>query len=622
MGIFWTQYQDNLLKEIFVNNSKKIIMEKLSLSWNSIQSRAIRLGLKRNPEIIHKDRINRKLRCDGLSIEERNLLKEIYENNSKKFILSKIHRTWYLICKTAIHLGLHRSKILVNEDRKQRKKRYGWPEPELNLLRNIYENNFKKDILSQFQKNNFNRSWQSIKHTAKNLGLVRNKDIIKKEIIENSKKGIIKLNLWTPEENELLKQIYENNTQELILNNFPNRSWKSLREQAIKLNLCRTKTIIRQDTSKATKKSLLEKYGVDCSFLIPEIKAKIKQNNLKKYGTDHHLKSKTIRDKINNTVKERYGVDNIFQLESIKDKIATTNIKKYGFKNPQQNQAIHEQTKKTHLKKYGVEIPFQRKEQIKATMLRKWGKESPLQIPEIKQKMFATNIAKYGFPVSIQNKEISEKVKRTNNARFGNDFPFQNKEIQNKTKETLFNNYNVYNPMHSEIIKSRMKKNCLEKYGVEYSLQSKEVREKGYITSKKNKSFSKSLEENNFLSYLKIIDSKTEHHVKHPILGNVIDFFMPEYNIWVQYDGIYWHGKIKRKNCSRHTLKIQKTIERDKYQNEHIPNLIRFWSDDVLKAIKNNTILDLIKKTLSITLVKQYNSLSEPTLANTYHITS
>jgi hypothetical protein len=71
---------------------------------------------------------------------------------------------------------------------------------------------------------------------------------------------------------------------------------------------------------------------------------------------------------------------------------------------------------------------------------------------------------------------------------------------------------------------------------------------------------------------------------------------MPVYDLWIQYDGIYWHGKIKSKNENMRSKRIEGVIKNDIYQNENIPNLIRFWSDEIDSAIKNNSVINYIKE--------------------------
>jgi endogenous inhibitor of DNA gyrase (YacG/DUF329 family) len=86
-----------------------------------------------------------------------------------------------------------------------------------------------------------------------------------------------------------------------------------------------------------SKKTCLDKYGVDNPLKAKEIKEKIKQTNLErlgveypcqsktvvekriatnneKYGCDHGLSSKDVIQKRINTLQESYGVDNVFQL--------------------------------------------------------------------------------------------------------------------------------------------------------------------------------------------------------------------------------------------------------------------------------------------------------------------
>ncbi|NJL69360.1 MAG: hypothetical protein HC894_27135 [Microcoleus sp. SM1_3_4] len=188
------------------------------------------------------------------------------------------------------------------------------------------------------------------------------------------------------------------------------------------------------------------------------------------------------------------------------------------------------------------------------------------------------------------------KIEATNLSRLGFKTPFQSPEIKQKIRATNLSRYGVANPMKLEEIKQKIRNTNLKNYGVDCLLRLKEVRDKGWAVIKKNKSFNKSKEELVFWEHLKWpVDPQTEHHVEHPEIHNIMDFYSPKYDLWMQFDGAYWHGKLWRFNVTRQALKIMKTMARDQYQNEHVPNLIRFWSDDVASAIKNNTISELIK---------------------------
>ena len=521
--------------------------------------------------------------------EKENYLKEIYENNSKEFILSKINKPWITIRRKALKLDLHRDSELIDQDRKIKGPRAdSWTTEEEELLREIYENNPKEFILPKF-----NRSWQSIRINAIRLGLQRSSEIVKQEMIDGGKNAV-RDDFWTTEEINLLKKIYENNSKDFIIPQFKNRTWKTIREKAVKLGLRRNQNIINSEIMETHKKTMMKRYGVEYSTQLDSMKEKTRQTNIERWGVEYPFQSKEVRKKVKKLVQKKYGVDNVFQSEEIKQKITETNLEKYGVKNPLQNKDIKEKTKDTNIKKYGIKNTFQLTDRIKESMLDKYGEDNPLKVPEIKERVKRTNLKRYGVTVPSKNPKIKEKMDSTNLKRYGVKSPFQNLFVKEKIKGTCLDKYGVENPAQSKEIQDKIKSTCLDKYGVEYSLQAEEVRNKGYETAKKNKSFVKSNEEENFFKYLKFFDSNTKKHLRHPLLKHIIDFYMPEYDLWVQFDGAYWHGKIKRENITRRSQKIEEIVKRDQFQNENIPNLIRFWSDDVKKAITNNSIMEII----------------------------
>lgn len=534
--------------------------------------------------------------------EEDAVLKNIYENNSKAIILSTINKPWTTICRRARRLNLHRAKHLIDEDRKIRKgppKDSCSPE-EKALLQEIFEHNSKSFILSKFKP--YNRSWQSICRFAKMLGLKRDRELFLQEMAKASQKGADSIK-WPQNEIDILKKIYTSNNKNEIMNQLPNRSWLSIRQMAIKLGLKRDDKIIKNERMVNTKKNMLANYGVEYSTQLDSMKEKTQQTNLKKYGVEYPAQSSKIQEKIKKVIQEKYDVDNVFQSEEIKEKIKKILIKKYGITNPLKNKKILEKIYQTNNEKYGAKNLFQRVDLVQNGMLKKYGYKSPQQVPEIKEKTAETNIKEYGFITPAKNEKVKQKTENTNLDKYGFKTPFQNEEVKKRIIETNLKRYGVTNPAKLEEIQKRIKKTNLKKFGIECLLELKEIRDKGIAVIKKNKSFNKSDEELKFWKYLKEFDPKTENHVEHPEIGHIIDFYMPKYDLWIQYDGVYWHGKIHRTNITRQALKIAKTIKRDEFQNKNIPNLIRFWSDHVLDSIENGTVLNLIK-----TKIQQKNS--------------
>jgi hypothetical protein len=529
--------------------------------------------------------------------EQDAILKGIYPRNSKAFILNKLSLPWMAIRRRALRLNLHRDKDLIDADRTIRTKTRsdGCTPEEKILLQKVYAENFKKDILPYFP----NRSWKSIFRFAKILGLKRNPEIVKQEMIEaGSSANNCRDDLWTEEEDTLLKQIYSAGTQKELEENFPNRTFRGIRIHANTLGLRREEAVINKDRTEHTKASLQANFGVDCSFQIPSVQKKSRKTCLENHGVLYPMQSKKIQDRSKQTVQDRYGVDNVFQAEDIKEQSKSTCIELYGTPFPMQNKEIKERGRQTCLKNLGVENPFQRVDLVQQGMLDKHGVKNPSQHPEIRKQIEETCIERYGFPVSTQNKNVQEKFKQTCIEKYGFSTPFLHPEIKEQIRQTNLIKYGTCIPIQTEEIKEKMRQTNLKRYGVSSLLQLKEIRDMGWVAVKKNKSFTKSKEEIDFLDYLRLFDPNTEHHVDHPQIKHNIDFYMPFFDLWVQYDGVYWHGKLKRMNSTRQALKIQRTIARDQYQNETIPNLIRFWSDDVIEAINNDTILSLIEKTI------------------------
>lgn len=473
--------------------------------------------------------------------EEDSLLEEIYPHNSKEAILERIDKPWSTIRRRAIRLNLHRDKHIIDEDRKRRRKRRSdscTPEEE-NLLKEIYENNSKEYILSRFEP--FNRSWQSISRFAKILGLKRNKEIVLDEMKSGSQKGADVIR-WPEDEIETLKRVYESGNKSDIIASLPGRTWRAIREQAIRLKLRRDEDIIIEERNTALKKTMRSRYGVDYSTQLQSMKEKSRQTNMELRGVEYPTQSEKVREKIQGIVQKRYGVDNVFQSEDIKAKSKKTMIEKHGKSNPMQVDEIREKASSTCEEKYGVRNPFQMTDRVREGMFRKYGYAFPMQVGTLLQKANNTNIQRYGFTRPAQNPEIREKIRKAH--------------LSNHVK--------------------------VKKY--------LGMRKKGYFHSSKG--------EDQFLDYLREIDPYTVSHKLHPVLKHVIDYYMHEYDMWVQYDGSYWHGKTERPKEGPQSKNIEKIIERDRLQNEVIPNLLRFDEKEVNEAANRTDVLTFIKERL------------------------
>jgi len=466
--------------------------------------------------------------------EEDNLLKEIYAHNRKSDILPKFDKDWTAIKRRAKKLGLYRDRELIDLDRATRtkKRKDSISDEEITLLKEIYENNTKEYILNAFKK--YNRSSQSIFRFARQLGLKRNPEIVLREMREGGRNAPCE-DKWTNEEETRFKKIYSIESRENIEKAFPDRTWSAIRSEAVKLGLRRNPDKLNEERTTNHKKVMMERYSVEYTTQLDSFKEKSRQTNIEKRGVPFPSQSPKVQEKIRIKVQKKYGTDNVFQSEEIKRKIKETNLDKYGTENPNQNPKIRAKTIETTKKRYGVENPFQMVDRVKKGMIEKYGADSPLKVPEIKKRVEETNIERYGYKTPAKNERVKAKL----------------------------------------IL----------------SINTAEVREKKHRANTEKDNHHQSKEEDQLFEYLKKIDPLTQRHKLYPVLAHDIDFYLPKYDLWAQFDGIYWHGKTEfLDSISRRTHNIEKTIERDKIQNKAIPNLIRFWSDEVAEKIKSNTI--------------------------------
>ena len=77
-----------------------------------------------------------------------------------------------------------------------------------------------------------------------------------------------------------------------------------------------------------------------------------------------------------------------------------------------------------------------------------------------------------------------------------------------------------------------------------------------------------------------------------------VDVYIPKYNLIIQWDGDYWHGKDK---CYEKLEKrIKQRVDLDKSQDAYLKkcgfNELRFWESDVLK--KEDFVYENIEKTI------------------------
>jgi hypothetical protein len=128
------------------------------------------------------------------------------------------------------------------------------------------------------------------------------------------------------------------------------------------------------------RKTLLEKYGVDWNFKIPEVQAKKRQTLMEHYGVTNPFQSEVIKQQIRDDNIKKYGVPNSLQREDVKQKVMATNMERYGVAWTLADPKLQERIRQTNQERYGVDNPLQNREislralrtTKKLTLIRHW----------------------------------------------------------------------------------------------------------------------------------------------------------------------------------------------------------------------------------------------------------
>lgn len=89
-----------------------------------------------------------------------------------------------------------------------------------------------------------------------------------------------------------------------------------------------------------TKKTCIEKFGVENPMQNKDISLKVRKTNINKYGCENVLQVSEFKSKAITTCVERYGIDNPSKSEEIKEKTRTTNMQRYGVPYTQQSPEV------------------------------------------------------------------------------------------------------------------------------------------------------------------------------------------------------------------------------------------------------------------------------------------
>lgn len=290
-----------------------------------------------------------------------------------------------------------------------------------------------------------------------------------------------------------------------------------------------------------------------------------------KFNTNEFLCNNCSREKTN---EKLYGVKNVAQSKDAQEQRKKTCQEKYGVDHPLKNKKVQEKLQQTNLEKYNKKSYSQTEEakrRKKETCLENYQVENPSQSIIIQNRKKETMQKNYGVDYFSQSEEIKEKIKKTNLEKYGSEYFLSSIEVRNQIKKTILEKqYNIIKEKFKDIIKPLFE---LKDYlgvrdntvGIKYQWQCIKCNNifngelsHGFIP-RCNKCFSiggTSISEQELISWLKDLNLNVVEHDHTIIKPYELDTYLPDYNLAIEFNGLYYHSQISgQKNKDYHLNK-------------------------------------------------------------------
>lgn len=323
------------------------------------------------------------------------------------------------------------------------------------------------------------------------------------------------------------------------------------------------------------KEVMIEKYGYEYAFQVPELKKKIQDTNMEKYGSVSPSGNAEVREKQKKTNLEKYGVEYPSQRKEVQDKMKRTNLERYGVENVLYNQEIKDKISQTIFERYGVENVSQNqdiKDKKKQTMIERYDVAYPLQSKEFFEKMKQTNMERYGTEFAILSDNIKQKTKETFIEKYGVDNPFKNEEVQEKAKKTNLEKYGVECLLSLPSFHENSRVVDFERYGVYHHLQNPEILAKQKETLFQNGTCPTSKQQ-------KFLHQLYGGELNYPLKMYNLDIYLPNERIDIEFDGSGHALCVKLGTLTQKEFDRKEIIRNSVIKKEKIKQM-RIISDD------------------------------------------
>lgn len=305
-----------------------------------------------------------------------------------------------------------------------------------------------------------------------------------------------------------------------------------------------------------------------------------------KFGGNSPFCSKIIRKKADSTKQIKYGDKNY----NNREKAEQTCIKNHGVKNPRQMDSYIEKRNQNDLKKYGVPYYTNREKAIKTSK---------------------NNVDENGLN-SYQRSVYNTKQCFKNKIGVDHYMKEHINHIEDLNKEFFINNFILNNRFDIEkCAKYFNVKNCWAyKYKNLFNID---------CICKKN------IKQHTVYDFIKSIYNKEILFNTRKVISPMeLDIYIPEKNVAIEFNGIYWHS-------SANTLDYNYHQQKSKICYDKNIRLIHVYEDEWDDENKREIIKDIIKHALNIKtsenkiyarkcIVKEIDNNSYNNFCNKYHI--
>ena len=171
--------------------------------------------------------------------------------------------------------------------------------------------------------------------------------------------------------------------------------------------------------------------------------------------------------------------------------------------------------------------------------MKNYNVKNPSQSKDIQEKIRNNNLKKYGVESTNELLDVKNKKIRTSLKHFNCEYPAQSYNVKQKMQETKQKLYG--NPNYTNLEKA--KETCRKRFGVDCCLSLKSIHELGIKTKIIKGTINTSKPEQKIKQLLKEKFKLIKYQYKSELYPFCCDFYIPEKNLYIEYQGFWTHGK-------------------------------------------------------------------------------